>query len=73
MHIVSQNLLVSNALAARKLEGHKNLGGDTAGTADLNQPVGYSISQGISLSTQTGEKLARGCCLETGWILVDEE
>ena len=33
----------SHAQPARRLEGHKELGGDTAGTADPNCPKGYSI------------------------------
>ena len=50
MIILSQELTVSQALAERRLNGHKKLGGDTARTADPNYPKGYSIAWGVMLS-----------------------
>ena len=40
----------SGALPARGLEGHGELGGDTARTADPNQPKRHSIPYDIMLS-----------------------
>ena len=40
----------SPAQPARRLEGHKKLGGDTARTADTNWPKGYSIPYDVMLS-----------------------
>ena len=40
----------SRAQPARRLEGHKKLGGDTARTADPNWPKGYSIPWDVLLS-----------------------
>ena len=40
----------SHAQPARKLEGHKELGGDTARAADPNWPKGYSIPCDVTSS-----------------------
>jgi len=37
-------------LSARRLDLHKKLGGDTAGTADPNRPKGFSVPYDVMVS-----------------------
>lgn len=41
----------------KEVGGHKELGGDTAGTADPNCPEGYSRTYGFMLNMETGRKV----------------
>ena len=53
-----------------KVNFHKKLGEDTAGTAAPNWPKGYSIPYDVMLSMQLEEVGWKGnCCSGTGWAL----
>ena len=70
--ILSQGFFSCHAQPAGGLEGHKELGGDTARTADQNWPTGYSIPCDVMPSIYGGELAWGDHCSGTNWALVGE-
>ena len=59
---------LTDAQPARRLEGHKNLGGDTARTADPNWPQRYYMPCDVMLNNKMGDLAGLGGPLLRGWL-----
>ena len=69
MHNAIAHHPLTDAQPARKLEGHKKLGGDTARAADPKWPMGFSIPCDVPSSLETGKGGAGICRSGTGWVV----
>lgn len=68
MFTLSQELFCSPHHSTReKAWDHMKLEGGRARRADPHWSKGYSVLHGVVLVDNLGRKLARGCCLRTGW------